>query len=443
MRTSLFLTAALLVSSLNVALGQASPASGAVQAPTTTATSPSSAPPKTEPPKTEPPKTAGTNSQIQIVYQPPDIVSDGSEKDVKTTFAIRALADGLKGPRIVSGSLRDDDSSQQLPTEAFDLVRDDGKEADAEILTNDLTRLSIHLKDDWRRAGRYSGSLWIGATGDSGAQSVAFKVYIRRKSVWFLGFVAIAAGAGISWFALFWVGRQRQLAANQVLIARLGTVVDGLTQTLQGMEKAGTPATPQSLTHLARIKRDRLLELMHDKELSVIAGVSVPPTDSPSVVDEVEGMNRIVQHGFEQLFQLWSASAGNRPNLAPLFQEMDNLGSIAQPLNTLDASIQTILAKSTVPTARALIDGQFPPLPSEDSVVQRVVTTTYLLDLLSVVTVVVAGMLVLIWKNPGFGTVGNYIEAFLWGLGLKIGSDLTKLGPGDVRTSFGIKTPAP
>jgi hypothetical protein len=182
MRTSLFLTAALLVSSLNVALGQASPASGAVQAPTTTATSPSSAPPKTEPPKTEPPKTAGTNSQIQIVYQPPDIVSDGSEKDVKTTFAIRALADGLKGPRIVSGSLRDDDSSQQLPTEAFDLVRDDGKEADAEILTNDLTRLSIHLKDDWRRAGRYSGSLWIGATGDSGAQSVAFKVLCMTKN---------------------------------------------------------------------------------------------------------------------------------------------------------------------------------------------------------------------------------------------------------------------
>jgi hypothetical protein len=72
-----------------------------------------------------------------------------------------------------------------------------------------------------------------------------------------------------------------------------------------------------------------------------------------------------------------------------------------------------------------------------------VVTTTYLLDLLSVATVVVAGLFVLIWKNPGFGTIGNYLEAFLWGLGLKIGSDLPKLGPNDIRTSFGIKTPAP
>ncbi|HWY59690.1 MAG TPA: hypothetical protein VNZ03_34825 [Terriglobales bacterium] len=443
MRISVIITAALLLSTLNLALAQARPAPGAEHAPATATANVPPTPPKPEPPKPENPKTAGTNSQIQIVYQPSDIVTDGSESDAKTTFAIRALANGLKGPRIVSGSLRDDDSYEQLPTDAFDLVRDDGKGADAEIPGNDLTRLSIHLKNDWRRSGRYSGSLWIGATGDSGAQSVAFKVYIRPHSVWFLGFAVIATGAGISWFTLFWVSRQRQLAGNQVLIARLQTVVDGLTQTLQGIGKAGAPATPQSLAHLARIKSDRLAQLMHDKELSVIAGVSVPPTDSPSVIDEVEGMNRIVQNGFVQLFQLWNASGSNRPNLIPLFQQMDNLGSIAQPLNTLDASIQTILAKSTVPTARASIDGHFTPLPSENSVVHRVVTTTYLLDLLSVATVVVAGMFVLIWKNPGFGTIGNYIEAFLWGLGLKLGSDLTKLGPGDVRTSFGIKTPAP
>src|ERR1700719_4304502 len=61
----------------------------------------------------------GTTSQIQIVYQPSDIYTTGAEEDVKTTFAIRALAVGLKGPQIVAGSVRDEDSSQQLPTEAF------------------------------------------------------------------------------------------------------------------------------------------------------------------------------------------------------------------------------------------------------------------------------------------------------------------------------------
>jgi hypothetical protein len=61
-----------------------------------------------------------TTSHIQIVYQPSDIYTSGSKEDAKTTFAIRALADNLKDARIVAGSLKDDDSSEVLPTEAFD-----------------------------------------------------------------------------------------------------------------------------------------------------------------------------------------------------------------------------------------------------------------------------------------------------------------------------------
>jgi hypothetical protein len=150
-------------------------------------------------------------------------------------------------------------------------------------------------------------------------------------------------------------------------------------------------------------------------------------------------MNRIVQHGFAELFQMWNGQGANQPALIPLFQEMDTLGASAQPLANLDTKIQTILAKE--PTARVAVDGHLPALPSEDTIVHRVIATTQLLDVLSVLTVTVVGLYVLIWKNAGFGTMGNYIEAFLWGLGLKLGSDLTKLGPGEIRTAVGIKTP--
>jgi hypothetical protein len=170
---------------------------------------------------------------------------------------------------------------------------------------------------------------------------------------------------------------------------------------------------------------------------------TVLPVDSVSVVDEVDGMNRIVRNGFQELLTIWNAPGSNRQALTQLFSDMDALGAVAQPSSTVDTKIQAILAKAPAPGARVFANGQLPTLPSEESVVHRVVATTYLLDLLSVLTVVVVGMLVLIWKNPGFGTIGNYIEAFLWGLGFKVGSDLTKLGPADIRTGFGIKTPTP
>jgi hypothetical protein len=392
--------------------------------------------------ETPKPPAVGASSRLQVVYAPSDIVTNGSEENVQTTFALRALQDGIGEPRIVAGSLRDEDSSAQLPTEAFQLVRSDGAskdEAGKSLSTTSLTKYSIRLDKTFLRAGKYSGTLWIGAGEDSGAQSVPLKVFVRPRCSWVIGTVAIAVGALLSWFTLFWVARQRQLAANQVLIVRLQKVVNNLTQILQSAKQIRAPLPTDSLAHLERIQKDGFAQLLHDKELSVIAGVTVPPIGCVSVVDEVEGMNRIVQHGFTELFRLWKVQEATQPALVPLFQQMDTLGATAQPLANLDTKIQTILAKGT---ARFVVDGRLPALPSEDTIVHRVIATTQLLDILSVLTVTLVGLYVLIWKNPGFGTMGNYIEAFLWGLGLKLGSDLTKLGPGDVRTAVGIKTPS-
>jgi hypothetical protein len=383
-----------------------------------------------------------TTSHIQIVYQPSDIYTSGCKDDARTTFAIRALADNLKSPRIVAGSLKDDDSSQVLPAEAFDLLNQKTSSSDP-ISTTDLTELTISLKEGWIRPGKYSGILWIATTGDSGAQSINLKVFIRPQSSWLIGTLAIATGAGISWFAIFWVSKRRQLAANQVLIARLQTLVRSLLKALQEMATSGAPAVPGIVRHLDQILKNRLPEVMNDKELSIMAGVSVPPVNSVSVVDEVDGVNRIVRNGFQELLRIWNAPGSNHTALTQLFTDMDALGADPEPVSTVDTKIQAILARAPAPGARVFANGQLPILPSEESVVHRVVATAYLLDLLSVLTVVVVGILVLIWKNPGFGTIGNYIEAFLWGLGLKVGSDLTKLGPADIRTGFGIKTPTP
>jgi hypothetical protein len=178
MRSSLCIAALFLLCLPPFVFADASPNTGAGQNQSTT--SPTTTSPTTTNPPTKP--TTGTTSQIQIVYQPSDIYTTGSEEDVKTTFALRALAAGLKGPKIVAGSLRDEDSSEQLPNEAFGLVGEDGKPPERDISTTDLTRLSICLNKDWRRAGKYSGTLWIGAVGDTGAQSITLKVFVRPES---------------------------------------------------------------------------------------------------------------------------------------------------------------------------------------------------------------------------------------------------------------------
>jgi hypothetical protein len=401
--------------------------------------------------------TTGTSSHLQVVYPPTDIVAGEDCQSRISAFAVRATAKGLnlRGPVIVGGGLQDKDSpSSQMPAQAFQLLTKSGTEcgAYAEIKDGSLPKISddlsespiyIRLSDKWINAGNYTGTLWIAGKGDgeSAAQAVALKVFVRPWYAWIWGVLAIVVGAFISWFSVVYVARQRQMAANQVLVARFVDLLNGLERILKQVGAAGAPNPTRTLAHIQEIRNTRLRELLNDKVLSVLAGVTVPPTGTITLVDEIEGVNRIVQNGFAKLLDVWNGTPANHDQLVPIFTAMDGLGASAQVLNALDQKIQNILSQAPGPLAHAF--GQpLADLPTEDVVIHRVVATTYMLDVLSLLSVIVLGTYVLIWKNPGFGSAGNFVEAFLWGLGLKLTGDLSKLGPSDVRTAFGIKIPS-
>jgi hypothetical protein len=400
-------------------------------------------------------KDQGTSSHIQVLYPPTDIVASRDCQSRISPFSVRATANGadLKGPVIVGGGLQDKDSpSAQIPAQEFLLLKKGGPDcggyseitADSSI-SDDLSHSPIYLrlKDDWLTAGNYTGTLWIAATADSGAQSVAVKVYVRPWSAWIWGILFIAMGAAASWYSVAYVVRQRQLAANEVLVSRLSSLLDGLVQTLDQTSSAGAPTPSATLAHIEQIRTVGLKQLLDDKELSVLAGVTVPATGTITVVDEIQSVSQIVQTGFSKLLSLWSTPPGNvsQDQLVAAFRSMDQLGGMPQSPTGLDQKIQAILTPVSGAVAH-LIGQPAAALPSEGVVIERLVATTYLLDILSIATVVVLGAYILIWKNPGFGSIGNYIEAFLWGLGLKITGDVTKLAPNDVRTAYGIKIPS-
>ena len=159
-------------------------------------------------------------------------------------------------------------------------------------------------------------------------------------------------GAGISWYAVVYVVRQRQMAANLILIARLRDLLDSLTKTIQEINDAGAPSPQKTLQHI-QIRDKRLRELLDDKELSVLAGITVPPTGTVTVIDDTDGVNLVVQNGFERLFDLWKQSAPPSAALTAAFATMDSLGAVAQPLAGLDQKIQNILNTAPAPAAKA------------------------------------------------------------------------------------------
>ena len=161
-----------------------------------------------------------------------------------------------------------------MPAQMFQLLQKTGSavcgkyteitaDAPAQI-PDDLSQspLYIGVREEWTNAGGYSGNLWIGAKGDSAAQSVALKVTYRPWTAWFWGITAIVIGAAISWYAVVYVVRQRQMAGNQILIVRLRNILDGLTTILGGVSSAGAPKPEKTLQHIQQIRDTRRRELL-------------------------------------------------------------------------------------------------------------------------------------------------------------------------------------
>jgi hypothetical protein len=394
-----------------------------------------------------------SSSRIQVLSPPQDLTVSSDCRSRVANVVFLTKSSELQGALLLAGALEDKNSSQTLPARAFQihLSSNDPSKCVGEAVGNKpfapSTPISLDLKldDDWHTPGNYAGTLTLIAPGDSAGQTLRMKVSVRGAGSWWLGVFFISLGAALWWLATVWIARIRQQAGNQILAARLQVLLNNLTDLLRRDASVGMPPASQTEAHIELLRKDKLQQLLRDKALAVIAGVVVPPAGSVGILDEIEGVNRVIQRGFAALLALMKQIPASQAQLAPFFVRMDMLGTTARPLSDIDQGIKDILAaaQTTATGTKALAqDVSVPSLPSENVIVHRVLFSTYLLDLVSVVTVVTLGVYVLIAKNPGFGSTLDFLTAFFWGLGLKLGTDAARLGPGDVRNAFGIKIPA-
>lgn len=394
-------------------------------------------------------------SNIQVLHAPDDIVTAGDCKSRNTSLAVRATQAGVTGLRIVGGGLTDPDSKHKLPASAFSLESQvDGEfncqtvpfAATAAVPNAEITRIYIFLERGWIRPGSYSGDLLLAAQGDTMPQTVALKVYVRPRWAWWAGASALLLGTVLSWVATVWLVRHRHLTANELLVTRLGSLLDNLKKQLENLPQPSPPHRQQTIDHIDKIKEKKLKQLYDDKVLAVLGGIEAPSSPEPTVLDEIESVLRVVQDGFVKLSAMWQNNLTQEKVLSPFFSKLDDQGGSINSKAAIETNVKQIVDEAddklkTLSLAPRAITADYAP-QQEAAIVQRLVRSTYWLDLVSIALVVVVGVYVTIWKNPGFGTLGDVLIAFTWGLGLKLGTDTARLGPGEVRTTLGIKVPS-
>jgi hypothetical protein len=168
----------------------------------------------------------------------------------------------------------------------------------------------------------------------------------------------------------------------------------------------------------------------------------------------VDGLEAIVNQGILPAARKWSPaiSAGDLTLLLQLIGNLDNLATtLPQALNTLQTSIANLLASwhpTVVAQAAGAADYTISPAAPKGKtsfqILLQIEAISIMFWIVWAVLTSLAGLLVLILPNAGFGGAMDFVQCFLWGFGLPVaGQSLQQLTISSINTQLGITLPKP
>jgi hypothetical protein len=391
-------------------------------------------------------------------------------KDRETTFTARTGPVAATGVRIAAASLQDADTKALLGPGDLRLAmgpRVDGeagagREADRGLHLPALstTGLVLRVDDGFRQPGKFTGKVSLTADQDDEAKEIELTVYSSSRRHQALGALAILVGT-LVWLLVTVVSPKRveRLSALQA-VALLSERARDLHR--EAAEAAATPGVDLPLLKEAFAQLFRQLTEKHLDEHGLIAPENPLVLWRPDRSKEFEAFLKatgeriqvlevIVRKGVAEVLEVLAKHPNETQAIATAFGDLD---ALADPKRDLDldkarAEVAKVLAtlRSAVAgkglTAAALATVTPVAAPSSRELAVRIEGLSYLVWVLWMVVTVGAGIAALILPDPGFGTAGDLLVCFFWGLGVQLaGQSLQQLNPTTVRGAFKLSVPA-
>jgi hypothetical protein len=339
---------------------------------------------------------------------------------------------------------------------------DDACDTEYSIPANSVKRLWLRPKA--AVVGKYTGTVIIfSAEKPTGVTLSPLTVYGTTSRLQWLGVLVILIAVVLSWL-VFRLIQQRINRTRMLLpIARLQVQVRSLQARLdKTLEETRTdsPLTQNALKKLS----DRLKVTDLDSRNLLPPRIPLPtqnPFDSASYEQFIKTTGDwitfigdvIIGSGFEQLTRLASGQWQDAVNTAA--KELDKLvpdtnkipdsppPDRAASLAAIDTALDRLRVKFLNYTGGEEVPVEPKPtiLSPEGLSVDINVLSLAVWAAFALVTTAL-GVYVLIYNNPGFGTLGDFLVCAFWGFGLPIGAQqLTQLSVANVSQSLGISIP--
>lgn len=304
--------------------------------------------------------------------------------------------------------------------------------------------------------GTYSGSLTLASDEQPSGRTIAsFTVYVSSLSYKLVGVVCIALGVVVAWLLTTVV--RNELNARQLLLP-----ISVLKVTLEQLGKAiadAKIAAPNTKGKIADL-------LLNGLSIETLRANGFPPeiplpwtplpNSSANVYQSyVQGISEwvtdltVITDGFRKaLTYVLAGNAANEQAVVACIAQIDLLsGSICAPsprdlqakinlqLSTLQQTLAALpaLAAHTIGGAQVL-------LPTPGQLQMSIDRLSFAAWAWILVVTILVGAYVLIFSanGSGFGTPGDFLICFFWGVGLPSGAALLQSTTGSVSTTFGV-----
>jgi hypothetical protein len=412
-------------------------------------------------------KAAETGSAIKWTVEPP-ATPWNLDQDRWTEFRVTRADEKLETIKLVHSTYMDTRPGRgtRLPLDGFCLCakRDDDltKCKDSAKLTGTTTTLWLTVAPGFREAGTFTGNLEIETDPRSDVKSLSVTINQEGPYSRAIGFSLILLGVTAAWLLLA-LGRGR-LSRNQALlpavllrerVAGLVLALDSVPDPLKGI----TPETNLQLTQILGKLSESYLDAQQFLPPRVPSSFSTTTAQAAAYQtflqaqsQLVDNLDAIIREGIQPASQKYSPAIapGDLALLKTLIQNLDRLSAtIPQPLSSLQTTITTLLANwhpsiaaQALGAAAFAINAPQPKNKTSFQILLQIEAVTIVFWIVWAILTTLAGFLVLILPNPGFGGAMDYVQCLLWGFGLPVaGQSLQQLSISSINTQLGITMP--
>jgi hypothetical protein len=409
-------------------------------------------------------KLTNLNSSFKWTVQPPPTswsLATGREIPLAiTVFSVPATA-----VHLVSCGLVEKTNGRHLDCAHLELCKAEGDGASVaaadcgrplQLAAQTAHPLLLRVRDDFQEPGSYSGTVTIGANEIvdgallSPMQMTVNSTTDARREI---GVLVILLGIG----AAFWVTayRRNKMARDQALIPA-ALLDQKLTELEAILGKSPIPkeipTTTETAQHIAALRKE--LEPKSLAKKSYIPASFPNPTATVDVagyqsfLQSLNGpislLNTIVQEGLQVAWAHWTPASTQRAEIESVLKEIDGLAAhLDVPLAQVQSQIQAFLTqlqdpvKSQVAMLSASVKAQMQP-PSVEVLSLDISRLNLYGWAAWVVLTLIVSSVALVFLNPGFGTLSDYVQCFLWSFGISGVGQLTTLNLGSVSNALGI-----